>query len=88
MTCKSVSRSVTSAPKTVRQPYHLSNGGDGVFLADAIDIVPDPGIGPDEERHNSDTDTDLNFGGGASFEYSQDRDRLECRDVDGSTDVS
>ena len=45
-------------------------------------------VGLDEERHDGDTDTDMDFDGGASLEQFCDRDLLEGRDVDRSTDVS
>ena len=69
-------------------PYHFSNGDDGIFLPNAVDIVLDPDVGLDEGRHNSDTDTDMNFDGSASLKQFCGRDLQEYRDVDGSTDVS
>lgn len=66
----------------------MPNGDDGIFLADSIDIVLDPDVGPDENGHNSYTDTDMGFDRGASVEKSSDRNLLECRYVDGSTNIS
>ena len=76
------------ARKGHQQPYHVFDGGGGLFLADAIGILLDPVVGLDEDRHKSDTDADMNLNGCDSLEQCCGRDLLEHRDVDGSADVS
>ena len=79
---------ITSTHEGIQQPYHIFDGGGGLFLADAIDVVLDPVVGLDEDRHQSDTDADMNLDRGNNLEQFCGRELLEHRDVDGSTDVS
>lgn len=77
-----------SSPQRFRQPYHISDGGGGIFLANSVDKVLDPGVGLDECRDNSDADADMNLDGGTSVDQSDGRDLEKRRYVDGSTDIS
>ena len=83
-----IARLVGHNPQGFQQPYHISDGGDGIFLANSIDKVLDPGLGLDECWDNSDADADMSLDGGTSVNQSDDRDLEKRSYVDGSTNIS